>query len=158
MDVDDASGCFECTGFLHACDEVIRTPTQNKDLLKYVYDAVHRYGVGLSEEHIFSYAVSQGFVVPWGCDLLLDTILLYKEILAIAGHISLWESESLKRRRLLWPIINKEEVMHDLAYYQRQHNLKELTSEDVSAVRAAHFFLNMPAFADLTQYAEEQSV
>lgn len=113
----------------------------SKNLLTEVYDATLIHGADASTECIADYARAQGVCVKKTA-ALYNAIRLYKEFLALCGHIDLTaDMPHVQRQRLVLSLSQKDIYgVRAVEYYHHCHGLTHLMQEDTYAVAHAKNF------------------
>ena len=160
MDACTPAQSFDFSNLLDACGEAQDAPTKAKPLLILVYDAVQRHGINITDQDILSFAAQNGFrgVSIFDYTGLCSTVSWYKSILAITGYIDLWDDASLCRQKFLYSTVQENKGWQTLEAYQQVPALKNLTSEDMVAVRGAEWVFATNDPLDFKQYVEEQKI
>lgn len=120
----------------------IGEPQKNTNLLTMLYELVQRYQKKLSQEEINYYAYRGGYCtqeVETGMKGKFHKLIdWYTEFLAIQEYIDVSycarpQRLDVKRRCLVWKVVEKEKVLRDIAYYQP--TCPDVTQKDMAAMR-----------------------
>lgn len=136
-------------------------PRKNTNLLTMVYDLIQKYRTSLMKEEIAYFADREGYWTSGfrkgNQKLFYKSVNWYKAALSIMGYIGVvycprgWGNP--KRRTEMWPFMQKEDSLQDLAYY-RQH-FSYITQDDLEVMRKLKELLKSAEFAVFINHWEK---